>query len=623
MTDHGSILTVLNVNDDEANRYAVTRMLRLGNYQVTEASTGYQALEMAHSIRPDVVVLDVNLPDISGHEVCARIKADPELEGVGVLQLSAISVRSADKVTGLDSGADGYLTMPVEPAELLATVRALLRVRRAEEESRRAATRWRKTFEAISEGVALIDGEGNVLQMNSAMTALLRPGTPTSGPWPAVFAGGFEMEADALRDLFSSPERQMHEMPVKGRWLRMVSDPVVEDEQTGRVLTVTDLTERRGLEDDLREHVALLAETDRRKDEFLAMLAHELRNPLSAISSALYNLNQPDEQIDSARLHQIASRQVDQLSRLVDDLLDVSRITKGKIELRFEHCDIRRIVDAVQVAARPFIDARRHQLEVDCGTEPLIVNGDPTRLEQVINNLVNNAAKYTEEGGRIRISAQGTPDHVIVRVSDTGVGIAPELLPKVFDLFTQGDQSSDRQAGGLGIGLTVVRTLVQLHGGAVQASSRGLGQGSEFTIRLPRVFASVEADGESTWTRPVPHGPRALDVLVAEDNPDVRELIQLMLRRRGHRVSTAANGREAVERALAAPPDIMLVDLGLPEMDGYEVARRVRAQNADIRLIAVSGYGRDEDIKRSHEAGFERHLVKPVRPAELFAAMEG
>jgi signal transduction histidine kinase len=618
------MVTVLNVNDDAANRYAISRMLRLGELSVTEAATGTEALEKVRSERPDVVVLDVNLPDLSGHDVCARIKSDPVLCRISVLQLSAISVRSSDRVAGLDAGADAYLTMPVEPAVLLATVRALLRMRRAEEASRLAAARWGTTFDAISEGVALLDAGGSVLQMNRAMAALLPPGTPSTGPYRAVLGAVFGLEELPLEEHFTSDARQIRELAFGDRWLRIVSDPILEEGAVrGRVLTFTDLSERRRLEDDLRQHVTMLADTDRRKDEFLAMLGHELRNPLSAISAALYNLNQPEEQADPKWLREVASRQVEQLSRLVDDLLDVSRITKGKIRLRREPMDLRQTIRDVERATRPLIEECRQELRLVLPAEPLVVNGDPTRLEQVVSNLVNNASKYTPAGGSLSIIAEGTDSEVIVRVEDSGIGVAPELLPKIFDLFTQGEQTIDRPTGGLGIGLTVVRTLVQLHSGSVQASSAGPGRGSQFTIRLPRMFMPVDAGNAGVWIRSVPGAGGGLRILVAEDNADVRELMRVMLERRGHSVTAVDNGESAVESALAAPPDVGLIDLGLPLADGYEVARRIHAAHPDIRLIAVSGYGRDDDIDRSRKAGFETHLVKPVRPPELFEAING
>jgi signal transduction histidine kinase len=617
-------IAVLNVDDDAANRYAITRLLRLGNFEVSEASSGSEALAKVRAERPDVVVLDVNLPDLSGHEVCARIKADPDLAGISVLQLSAIAVRSADRVTGLDSGADGYLTMPVEPEELIATVRALMRARRAEEEARHAALSWRATFDAIGEGVAVLGSESELLQMNRAM-ALMFPEPPKiDSSFPAALDSAFDLDLSSTASLFTSTRRELREFGVVGRWLRFVSDPIVEDGiVTGRVLTVSDLSEQRRLEDDLRQHVAMLAESDRRKDEFLAMLGHELRTPLSAISAALYNLNQPDEPVDPKWLREVASRQVEQLARLVDDLLDVSRITKGKIQLRKEAVDVRRTIRDVQHAAEPLIESKQQTLEISVPDETLGVHGDSARLEQIVSNLVNNAAKYTRSGGRVRVIAEGDQHEVSILVADNGSGIAPELLPRIFELFTQGEQPMDRPAGGLGIGLTVVRSLVKLHGGTIEAFSAGVDQGSSFILRLPRVFGAVDEEGSGIWTRKVPHIGAGMAIVVAEDNDDLRDLMRVMLERRGHHVTLADNGAAALDRIREAVPDVALIDLGLPQLDGYEVGRRVRAEFPNVRLIAISGYGRDEDLERSREAGFTAHLVKPVRPAELFEALNG
>jgi signal transduction histidine kinase/DNA-binding response OmpR family regulator len=410
-------------------------------------------------------------------------------------------------------------------------------------------------------------------------------------------------------------------------------------------------------------------EAGRRKDEFLAMLAHELRTPLAAISNADYVLGglEPSDDERAARLRGIVSRQTRHLARLVDDLLDISRITRGKIELRKEPMDLAAVVQRAADAAAPFITLRRQELSVGLPPEPLWLEADPTRVEQVLSNLLHNASKYSDAGARIAITLEREGDTAFVRVSDTGMGIPPALLPRVFDLFAQAERTPDRSQGGLGIGLALVRSLVRLHGGEVSASSEGVGKGSEFTVRLPalrRDFAPpapVEPEAALPETRP-------RRVLIVEDNEDAAETLVEMVELWGHEVRLARTGKLALEEAEAYRPEVVLLDIGLPGLDGYEVARRLRAgpqsavlsprsRNGDApdrgpgtegrgprtrdrrpgtddrgpgtgdrgpgtgdrgpTLVAMTGYGQLSDRQRTAEAGFDYHLTKPVDPEEL------
>jgi signal transduction histidine kinase len=356
----------------------------------------------------------------------------------------------------------------------------------------------------------------------------------------------------------------------------------------------------------------------RRKDEFLAMLGHELRNPLAPILNALEAMRQaPNEPATVAAMHDIVVRQVHHISRLVDDLLDVARIERGKIQLRKQELELSTIIARAVDGTRAVIDARGHQLEVALPEAPLWVDADATRLEQVLANLLNNAAKYTKPGGRIWLSAALEGDQAVVRVRDTGVGISTEMLPHVFDLFAQADRSLDRSEGGLGIGLTLVRRLMELHGGAITAHSEGLGRGSEFVARLPAVWK--------------PHPPRAAPtpnsaatrrttrVLIVDDNRDAADSLATLLKMEGHEVCQVYDGPSALEAARQQRPAIIFLDLGLPGMDGYEVARQLRKQH-DMKkslLIALTGYGQEEDRRRCHDAGFDLHMVKPVELVTL------
>ncbi|MGZ4980000.1 MAG: hybrid sensor histidine kinase/response regulator [Methylobacter sp.] len=380
-----------------------------------------------------------------------------------------------------------------------------------------------------------------------------------------------------------------------------------------------EITERKRMELALREN-------DRHKDEFLAMLAHELRNPLAPILHALHILKQHNFSDPTlAWGHTLIERQVNHTARLLDDLLDVARIIQGKIRLKMERCDLTRIITHAVENCRPLIETRKHRLVLSVPDEPKWVEGDATRLEQIITNLLNNAAKYTDEGGKITLSAMRAGNYVLVRVEDNGVGIAPDLLTHVFDLFTQADRSLAHSQGGLGLGLTLVRQLVEKHDGTVTASSAGIGQGSSFTIQLPLLpaaQAAIEPDHAALPDSPVSL-PSALRIMVVDDYVDAAESLALLLQMEGHEVKTAHCGLQALELAQVFQPQVVLLDIGLPGLNGYEVANRLRAlpETKGTTLIALTGYGQTEDRSRSQVAGFDHHLLKPVNFQMLSALL--
>ncbi len=360
------------------------------------------------------------------------------------------------------------------------------------------------------------------------------------------------------------------------------------------------------------ELARLRKETDRRKDEFLATLAHELRTPLAPIRNSVHILRMAGGDRGVAeRVYEMMERQVNHMVRLVDDLMEVSRITRGKIDLRKELVELAGVVHSAVETSKPLIEAARHQLAVTLPDEPLILDADPVRLAQVLANLLNNAAKYTPEGGRIWLTARRTGSNVEVSVRDSGTGIPAEVLPKVFDLFMQVERTYSRAQGGLGIGLTLVRSLVSLHGGSVEARSAGPGRGSEFLVRLPLAPGRFAAHDRRD-ARPSAVAPRR--ILVVDDNRDAADSLGMLLKLLGADVCTANDGPAALEAFRTYRPSVMLLDIGLPEMDGYEVARRTRQQpeGGDVTLIALTGWGQEEDRRRSREAGIDHHLVKPV-----------
>ncbi len=378
---------------------------------------------------------------------------------------------------------------------------------------------------------------------------------------------------------------------------------------------------------EVRDLLRSQAQADRRKDEFLAMLGHELRNPLAAIRNAhsvLDRLGTADE--PAARQRQVIDRQTRHLARMVDDLLDISRVTLGKITLQTQVVDLQEVVERCLRELGTAAQAERHQLALEVTTEPVEVDGDPVRLEQIVSNLLHNAIKYTPPGGRITIAVGQTRGEAVIRVSDSGIGIPLEMLPRIFDLFTQVESSIPRSQGGLGLGLPLVRSLVELHGGRVSAASPGPGGGSELTVRLPLRLAADDVAHPSAQLQRLGRGVAAgqavgqgLHILVIEDNQDGRESLRDLLEIWGYRVDLAADGPAGLERALAAPPDVALIDIGLPGFDGNEVARRIRAtlNGHSPCLIAMTGYGQPEDRGRAMEAGFNTYLVKPVDPETL------
>ena len=490
--------------------------------------------------------------------------------------------------------------------------------------------RFRTTLTSIGDAVVVTDAQGRVTLLNPVAQALTGWGGEALGePLETVF----RIVNEATRDTVENPVSKVirlgaivglanhtvliakdgTEVPIddSGAPIRDARARIV-----GVVLVFRDITERRSSE-------RVTEDADRRKDEFLAMLAHELRNPLAPIRNAAHTLALLGTGDDRVRwVAGVVERQVGLMTRLVDDLLDVSRITSGKITLQRETVSVAAVLAQAVEAARPPAEGRGQALEVDVAADVGWVDGDPARLAQAVGNLLDNAIKYTEDGGRVWLRARAEADEVVIVVEDSGVGIDPALLPQVFDLFIQADRSLERKQGGLGLGLTLVRRLVEMHGGRVEAASAGPGLGSAFTIRLPRLAAEV-ADSAEPETVPVPvtappAGP-GRRILVVDDHQDSTDSLALFLRLRGHEVRTAHDGPSALDEIEHYRPDVVFLDLGLPGMSGYDVARRVRMMDdlGPLRLVALTGYGTDGDRRKTREAGFDVHLAKPVDPRAL------
>jgi len=479
-------------------------------------------------------------------------------------------------------------------------------------------------FDTIAEGFVLIDRDWTVLQMNaeglrlSQRTAEQAIGRNHWDVWPE----SYDTESGrnyrrVMRERVAGTAEYCHLQPDgSARWSEVRAYP---SRDGGLVCFFLDITERKLAEEKLRA-------ADQRKDEFLAMLAHELRNPLAPISAAADLLK--IGRLDEARVRQssaIIGRQVRHMTSLVDDLLDVSRVTRGLVTLARAPVAARTIVDEAIEQVRPMFEARRQRLVVDLADPDATVMGDRPRLVQVLANLLNNASKYSPEGRRIEVGARATDTQLLLGVRDEGIGMEAALTAHVFDLFTQAQRSSDRSQGGLGLGLALVKNLVELHGGTVACSSAGLGQGSRFDVALPLAEMTKEAvDGVPEGDPPMA-GPAPLRLLVVDDNVDAAATLGMLLEACGYAVEVENDSRNALARALAAPPQAGLLDIGLPDMDGNELARRLRADPAtrDMVLVAVTGYGQEQDRKAALEAGFDHHLVKPVDMEKLSAVLAG
>lgn len=372
---------------------------------------------------------------------------------------------------------------------------------------------------------------------------------------------------------------------------------------------------------------AALQEADHRKDEFLATLAHELRNPLAPITNSLEVMKQSEGDMEIARnARATMERQLKQMVRLIDDLLEVSRISRGKIVLKKQRVDLASIVHHAEEAARPLYALRNQCLTLSLPIEPVQVDADPTRLAQIIGNLLNNASKFTDAGGTVELVVTSEPaGDIVIAVRDNGIGIAADQLARIFGMFTQVDSSLERSEGGLGIGLTLVKTLVEMHGGSIRATSPGLGQGSEFVVRLPKSNAPApQTGGQAPKTEPR-RGPVKQRILVVDDNTDSATSMAMLLKFSGHEVATAFDGHEALAQAAAFTPTVILLDIGLPGLNGYEVARSIRQkpEGKPITIVALTGWGQEEDRQKSKDAGFDHHLTKPVDHTTLMKLLDG
>jgi PAS domain S-box-containing protein len=466
--------------------------------------------------------------------------------------------------------------------------------------------------------------EGRILSWNRGATRLFgwEPHEVIGKPVTIIIPPELHAEERQILEKLRHGERIEHFDTVRvakdGRRLAisLTVSPVRSPDGTviGASKIARDVSERKLAEERLHASQEALRLADRRKDEFLALLAHELRNPLAPIRYALAANKKPGRTPEQCRqADDIIERQVAHMSRLLDDLLDISRITRGTLELKKTRAELTSVVGAAIETARPILDEKHHTLALDLPAQPLQLEADVVRLAQVFSNLLINAAKYTDPGGQIQLRAWNQGDDVLVSVSDNGIGIPAELLPRVFDMFFQSHAALGRAEGGLGVGLSLVRGLVRLHDGSVEARSEGPGKGSEFTVRLPMGAARAEATGAEDEAEPL-LGDAGLKILVVDDNRDAADTCAMLLEASGHHVQTAYTGRQALELARTFRPHAMLLDIGLPDLDGYRLAQQIRGTpwGRGAVLVAVTGWGQEEDRQRAVAAGFDHHLVKPI-----------
>jgi len=545
-----------------------------------------------------------NVESKSTHEEILLIRQDgttfPAALAVSVLPLQNLCLLISD------------LTQQKHYDELIVSKAALLD----------SEIRYRRLFETAKDGILILDTEsGRITDANPFMGELLGYSHEHflgKELWEiGLFSDKAANEA-AVRTLQDKGYIRYEHLPLEtSQGLRVevevVANAYREDHHKVIQCNIRDITERSRLEKQTQEQASALANQDHRKDEFLAMLSHELRNPLAAITNAVQLLSlQKHEEPLQLQARTIIQRQMGQLIRLVDDLMEVSRITSGRIHLQKERTGLNGIVERAVETTRSLMDQHRHELTVSLSPQPLWLHADASRLEQVVVNLLTNGAKFTTEGGHISIAVQREGDEAVLRVKDTGVGIAAELLPHIFELFTQAERSLDRSQGGLGIGLSLVQRLVEMHEGRVEVSSV-LGQGSEFVVYLPVMLSPATQLQSPLEVTAKPIGP-FLRVLVVDDNVDAAQTLGLLLKVTGHDARMAFDGVIAVKVALEFLPNVVLLDIGLPGLDGYEVAKQLRQESSlvDVVLVALTGYGQETDKLRSQDAGFNHHLVKPA-----------
>ncbi|SFG92725.1 Signal transduction histidine kinase [Duganella sp. CF458] len=629
LADDDSVLTlgarVLVVDDNADMRDYLARLLRQ-RWHVRTAANGREALEAMAGELPDLVVSDVMMPELDGFGLIAAMRAERALHDVPVLLLSARAGEEA-RIEGVNAGADDYLVKPFSARELLTRVDSQLMRARIRQAERAHMARMASTFQQAPAAIAIVRGPDLGFELANDRFVELSwrrelIGLPMRRAFPELEGQGMLEEVELAlvsgQPVSGKARRVMlkRESGLQECFFDYVHQPVRNARgEVDRVaivaFEVTELVRAR--------RDAELA--NRTKDDFLAMVGHELRNPLSPILIAL-ELMRLKGVGGLAREHAAIERQAHHLVRLVDDLLDVARIAQGKIALRLERVELAKLLAQALETVSGLLEERQQALELEVPAQGLAIDADPMRFVQVLVNLLTNAAKYSNPGGQILVHAAAAQGSVVIKVRDTGIGIDAGMLPHLFDKFMQAPQSIDRSRGGLGLGLAIARSLVQLHGGEIEAHSGGVGAGSEFTIRVPQASEQAGAPAlDATPVRPAAVTPRR--VLLVDDNQDVLQGLRALLEVGGHEVQAVGDPASALRASASFVPDLAILDIGLPGMDGYELATELRRRPGfgNTRLVALSGYGQPADQARARAAGFAVHLVKPITPAQLYSLL--
>ncbi len=625
------------VADDNADmREYISRLLG-AHWDVAAAANGLEALALLRERKADLLITDVMMPGLDGFGLLREVRADPRLRDLPVLMLSARAGEEA-RVGGLEAGADDYLVKPFSARELVARVQSNLHLaavrREAGQALRESEARFRNMADHAPVMLWVTEPDGYCSYLNPRwyeFTGQTKEEAEGFGwllathPDDRLATEEAFKAANAAHAPFHVEYRLRH-ADGSYRWAIDAAAPRFAPDGSflGYIGSVIDITERKQAEQMLSElnrtlagRVAEAGEQDRRKNEFLATLAHELRNPLAPLRNGVELLKrlvtaQPQRAPDVLAMME---RQLSHMVRLVDDLMDVSRVSRGKVELRRERISLQSVVEAALETCRPLVDAARHSLSVDLPRLPLWLEGDPTRLAQVVANVLHNAVKYTPPGGHIAVRAVARGDTAVLEVQDDGIGIPPQQAARMFELFVQGPQSHTNAHGGLGIGLSLVRKLVELHGGVVELLSEGEGRGTRVTITLPVAAADGEAVAkEQAAAAPPATGP-SRRVLVVDDNVDAADSLGLLLAGGGHEIRVVHSGQAALDAAESFQPELVFLDIGLPDVSGYDVASSLRRTSRDgsLRIVALTGWGNEEARVRSAEAGFDLHLTKPVQ----------
>lgn len=604
--------TILNVDDNEMTLYVRTRVLQRAGFQVIEADRGAKVMPLIATYQPDLVLLDVHLPDGSGYDLCRAIKSDPAYASTIVVQTSASSVDRNARLEGFAAGADSYFLEPMEPEELIANVTALLRMRGMERELRRSAIEWQNTFEAVRDGVAIVQESGVISRCNPSFERLTETGCVGR-----TVHDIFSIHLGAVRG------RSFVDVELHGRSLRLAIDPVLDHmgQVTHYACILSDVTAERQIAllneeltrrvEELRRANDIADAASRAKDEFLATLSHELRTPMTSIigwAQMLRMFGTAQDNAEQAADAILSSAKAQ--SQLVEDLLDLSRITTGKLRLRTDPVDLQEVVESAIQTVVPAAAAKR--LTINRNLSPATVIGDRSRLQQVVWNLLSNAVKFTPDDGRVDVTVAVRGARAVISVSDSGRGIDPAFLPAVFDRFSQAETVAGRSTGGLGLGLAIVRHIVELHGGEVTAESAGINRGATFTVSLPISKAEVQ---QTAGSRDLPNlnGKR---ILLVEDSLDTLSMFTSFLRAAGATVFPASSVKEAFLIDAAEAIDVVVTDISMPGENGLMLIRSLRSANRERAIIAITALGgsvRDEIMR----AGATLLIEKPFGPAEL------